>query len=129
VERTLAGAGFFLADKPYSFVRAKRAISSSPRYAYLKVADGCDNRCAYCAIPGIRGGYISRPIDDVLAEARELAASGFTEIIPIAQDTTRYGLDLYGRPKLIELLEGLNGIPASGGFVRCIFIPTLSRTS
>ncbi|MGI5898307.1 MAG: 30S ribosomal protein S12 methylthiotransferase RimO [Christensenellales bacterium] len=110
VNRALSGERFVTEEKAYSFPKAGRAVSTSPRYAYLKVADGCDNRCAYCAIPGIRGGFISRPMDDILREAKELAQMGFDEIIPIAQDTTRYGLDIYGRPRLIDLLEGLSGI-------------------
>ncbi len=110
VEKALTGQRFVTEEKAYSFPNAERAISTSPRYAYLKVADGCNNRCAYCAIPGIRGDFISRPMDDVLREAKYLAQAGFDEIIPIAQDTTRYGLDIYGKPRLIDLLEGLSAI-------------------
>lgn len=75
--------------------------------AYLKIADGCDNRCAYCLIPSIRGGFRSKPMESVLEEARRLAASGAVEISLIAQDTTSYGADLYGRPRLAELLKEL----------------------
>ncbi|MHB9094223.1 MAG: 30S ribosomal protein S12 methylthiotransferase RimO [Eubacteriales bacterium] len=83
-------------------------VLSTPAYsAYIKVADGCDNRCSYCAIPGIRGGYRSRPLDSVIAEASHLAGQGVREVSLIAQDTTRYGLDLYGEYKLGELLERL----------------------
>ncbi|MDR1605447.1 MAG: 30S ribosomal protein S12 methylthiotransferase RimO [Gracilibacteraceae bacterium] len=75
--------------------------------AYLKIAEGCDNRCTYCAIPAIKGPYRSRPLPALAAEAAELAESGAREIILVAQDTTRYGLDLYGGLKLPELLRRL----------------------
>ena len=78
-----------------------------PHTAYLKVADGCNNCCAYCAIPGIRGPYRSKPMEDVLQEARLLAQNGAAEISLIAQDTTSYGQDLYGGPRLEELLKKL----------------------
>jgi len=78
-----------------------------PHTAYLKVADGCNNRCAYCAIPGIRGQYRSKPMQEVLREARLLAQNGAAEISLIAQDTTSYGQDLYGAPRLEELLKKL----------------------
>ena len=89
-------------------------ILSTPGYtAYLKIADGCDNNCTYCAIPKIRGKFRSRKKEDILAEARNLAEAGVKELILIAQDTTRYGKDLYGKYALAELLEELckiNGI-------------------
>lgn len=75
--------------------------------AYLKIAEGCSNRCSYCAIPMIRGKYRSRTLEDVEAEARRLAENGAKELILIAQDTTRYGMDLYGKPMLAELLRRL----------------------
>jgi ribosomal protein S12 methylthiotransferase len=78
--------------------------------AYLKIADGCDNRCAYCAIPIIRGGYRSRKLEVLESEAREMAARGVREINLIAQDTTNYGADLYGEARLTELLDRLCGI-------------------
>ncbi len=85
-----------------------RRIQSTPQhYAYLKVADGCDNRCTYCAIPLIRGSFRSRKMEDILAEAESLADKGVREICVIAQDTTRYGLDIYGELKLSELLRKL----------------------
>ncbi|OPJ57146.1 30S ribosomal protein S12 methylthiotransferase RimO [Alkalithermobacter paradoxus] len=84
---------------------------STPKYmAYLKIAEGCDNHCTYCIIPTLRGKYRSRKIEDILNEARELAASGVKELIVIAQDTTRYGEDLYSKPKLHVLLEELSKI-------------------
>ena len=84
-----------------------RIISTEPFYAYLKIAEGCDNCCTYCAIPSIRGRFRSRKIEDVIDEAKWLAENGVTEIVVIAQDTTRYGEDLYGEPKLAELLREL----------------------
>lgn len=84
-----------------------RIISTLPFYAYLKVAEGCSNGCSYCAIPMIRGKFRSVPLEDALAEARGLANNGVTELIVIAQDTTRYGEDLYGVSKLPELLTEL----------------------
>lgn len=85
----------------------ERALSTPRYYAYLKIAEGCDNRCAYCAIPMIRGRYRSRTVENVLEEARALAAGGVKELILIAQDTTRYGWDLYGRLMLPQLLREL----------------------
>ncbi len=83
-------------------------VLSTPGYtAYVKVADGCDNRCSYCAIPGIRGGYRSRTLESVTREVSLLTAGGVREINLIAQDTTRYGFDLYGEYKLDRLLKNL----------------------
>ena len=83
-------------------------VIATPKYtAYLKIADGCDNNCTYCAIPLIRGKYRSRKIEDIIAEARSLAENGVKELIIIAQDTTRYGKDIYGRYSLDRLLEEL----------------------
>lgn len=87
-----------------------RLLTTPQHWAYLKIADGCSNCCTYCAIPSIRGGFRSRPIEEVVEEAEKLAADGTKEIIIIAQDTTRYGLDLYGELKLPELLRKLNEI-------------------
>ncbi len=84
-----------------------RMISTSPHTAYLKIADGCDNKCTYCIIPKLRGKYRSRPMADIIAEAKELVASGVKEVILIAQDTTRYGYDTEGREKLSVLLTEL----------------------
>jgi len=84
-----------------------KARLTAPHTAYLKIADGCDNRCAYCAIPMIRGRFRSKPLKEVVAETRSLIASGAREISLIAQDTTSYGIDLYGRAKLYELLKEL----------------------
>ncbi|MDD5745916.1 MAG: 30S ribosomal protein S12 methylthiotransferase RimO [Candidatus Omnitrophica bacterium] len=87
--------------------RTPRLRLTPPHYAYIKIADGCDNRCGYCVIPQIRGGYRSRPIDSVVREARDLAAQGVKEINLISQDTTFYGTDRYGRAMLDELLRKL----------------------
>ena len=97
-------------DKKNLPVTGERIISTLPFFAYLKIAEGCNNCCTYCAIPKIRGPYRSVPMEDVLEEAKWLAENSVTEIIVIAQDTTRYGEDLYGKSKLPELLEKLCGI-------------------
>ena len=79
---------------------------TTPDYAaYLKIAEGCDNRCTYCAIPSIRGRFRSRPMEDVVAEAKDMDALGIKELTLVAQDTTRYGKDLYGRYALAELIR------------------------
>ena len=85
----------------------QRTLSTPKHYAYLKISEGCNRACSYCAIPLIRGKHVSRPIDDLVAEARQLVADGVKELILIAQDTTYYGLDLYGRRALADLLERL----------------------
>ena len=84
-----------------------RELSTPSYFAYLKIAEGCDNRCTYCAIPLIRGGYRSRTIENIVEEAQKLVDDGAKELIVIAQDTSRYGLDLYGELKLPELLRQL----------------------
>ena len=87
-----------------------RVITTGENYAYLKVADGCSNFCTYCAIPSIRGPLQSRKMESILEEAQKLALEGYKEIIVTAQDTTRYGLDIYGKPMLAELLKELDKI-------------------
>ena len=84
-----------------------RVLTTPAYYAYLKIAEGCDNRCSYCVIPSLRGRYRSRTMDDCLYEARMLAEDGVKELIVVAQDTSRYGIDLYGERKLPELLREL----------------------
>lgn len=85
-----------------------RIVTTPEHYAFIKIAEGCDNRCAYCIIPYLRGRYRSRQMDDVLYEARTLAASGVKELIVVAQDTSRYGTDLPGRKRLLpQLLQEL----------------------
>ena len=88
----------------------ERIITTSPVWAYLKIAEGCENLCAYCVIPNIRGRYRSRPIEKVMDEAHRLAARGIKELIIVAQDVTRYGLDLYGKHRLADLLKDLCNI-------------------
>ena len=87
-----------------------RILTTPSHYAYLKIAEGCDNLCTYCIIPKLRGKYRSRKIEDIVEEAKDLALLGIKEFIVIAQDTTRYGMDLYGGPKLDLLLDELSKI-------------------
>src|SRR5690349_10659484 len=83
----------------------------TPRhYAYLKISEGCDRLCTFCAIPGMRGKHVTKPIEQVVREAHELAADGVRELIVVAQDTTYYGLDLYGEVRLAELLRRLEDV-------------------
>ena len=92
------------------FEEAKRVITTGENMAYLKIAEGCSNYCTYCAIPSIRGPFVSRKMEDILQEAKELAKKGIKELIVIAQDTTKYGMDLYKKPCLAELLKKLSEI-------------------
>lgn len=84
-----------------------RVLTTPPYSAYLKIAEGCSNHCTYCAIPSIRGEYRSRPAESILAEAEKLSKNGVKELIVVAQDTTRYGEDLYGKNALVPLLRSL----------------------
>lgn len=84
-----------------------REISTGENFAYIKIGEGCSNRCTYCAIPFIRGPFVSRPEEDIIEEANLLAKKGIKELIVIAQDTTKYGLDLYNEPRLAKLLRKL----------------------
>ena len=88
----------------------KREITTGKTTAYLKIAEGCSNRCTYCAIPNIRGPYESRKMEDIIEEAKQLSKKGIKELIVIAQDTTKYGLDIYNKEMLPELLENLSKI-------------------
>ncbi|MDY5242194.1 MAG: 30S ribosomal protein S12 methylthiotransferase RimO [Eubacterium sp.] len=94
-------------NKCYLSINDERIISTPSHWAYLKIAEGCDNRCSYCAIPGIRGGFRSRTIESCVDEAKALAENGVKELILIAQDTTKYGQDLYGKYSLDILLKEL----------------------
>lgn len=85
----------------------ERVLTTPQHYAYLKIAEGCDNRCSYCVIPSLRGKFRSRTMEDCLYEARRLAEDGVRELIVVAQDTSRYGIDLYGERRLPELLREL----------------------
>lgn len=89
----------------------ERVITTGTNFAYLKIGEGCSNRCTYCAIPYIRGPFVSRPKEEIIEEAKILANKGVKEIIIIAQDTTKYGVDIYGEPKLAELLQQISEIP------------------
>lgn len=93
-----------------TFRDAERLLTSKPWTAYLKIAEGCSNHCAYCAIPLIRGDNVSVPEEQLVEEARKLAAGGVKELVLNAQDTTKYGVDLYGSRKLLELLQKLHEI-------------------
>ena len=84
-----------------------RVITTGEQYAYLRIAEGCSNRCTYCAIPYIRGPFVSRKLEDIIEEAKMLVKSGRRELILIAQDTSKYGIDIYEKPKLAELLQEL----------------------
>lgn len=101
------GKPLLFADKNGPIEEIDRVVSTGPGWAYLRIAEGCDNWCAFCAIPAIRGKYRSREPEAILSEARALAAQGVKELIVIAQDITRYGVDLYGKPRLAELLKEL----------------------
>ena len=96
------------------FFKSGRILTTAPFSAYVKISDGCDNKCTYCAIPLIRGGYASRPFEDIMDECRRLAAEGVTEISLIAQDTSRYGCDFgegkYLLPELLEAVSAIDGV-------------------
>ena len=95
-------------DKNEVALGGDRAVLTEEKgYAYLKISEGCNNRCTYCAIPSIRGKFRSRPMDELISEAKDLVSMGIKEIIVIGQDTTAYGIDLYGEYKLHELLSRL----------------------
>jgi len=104
------GSSAFFDDINAPVSETPRIISTSPVWAYLKIAEGCDNRCAFCCIPDIRGNFRSRPIENIISEAKKLAEKGILELILVAQDLTRYGLDLYGEKKLTGLLTSLSEI-------------------
>lgn len=87
-----------------------RVLTTGDNYAYLKIADGCSNRCTYCAIPYIRGPQMSRKMEDIIEEAKKLAEEGYHKIILTAQDTTKYAVDIYGKPRLAELIEEISKI-------------------
>jgi len=106
VEEKGRGYSSFL-DKNEVELGGDRVLTTPAHWTYLKIAEGCDNRCTYCAIPDIRGKFRSRPMEDVIKEAVGLEELGAKEIIVVAQDTTRYGLDLYGEYSLSKLLEEL----------------------
>ena len=87
-----------------------RVVTTGKNYAYLKIGEGCSNKCTYCAIPYIRGYFVSRKQEEIIEEAKKLAQEGIKELIIIAQDTTKYGIDIYGKSKLAELLQKISEI-------------------
>ena len=109
IEEALSGRRVVLfGEREIIYDAATPRIRTTPDYtAYVKIAEGCNNRCSFCAIPTIRGRQISRPIEDIRAEVERLAAQGVKEVNLIAQDTTAYGLDIYGKPRLTDLLREL----------------------
>ena len=112
VSAVLEGRGFFekSEDLGLDYLDGERRLFDATGSAYLKIAEGCDNRCHYCAIPGIRGPFRSRRMVDLVAETERLARDGVKELVVIAQDTTRYGKDLYGKPMLSELIKRLEAV-------------------
>lgn len=108
LDHVLAGEKYInFAPKSEAELTGERIISTLPFFSYLKIAEGCSNCCTYCAIPMIRGGFRSVPMEDVIKEAEDLASKGVTELVVIAQDTSRYGEDIYGKSMLPELLKKL----------------------
>ena len=107
-------------EKESLSMEGERILANEPWFAYVKVAEGCDNRCSYCAIPLIRGRFRSRPMENILEECRRLAESGVTELNLVAQDTTRYGEDLYGESRLPELIDAVCALE-KGRWVRVLY--------
>ena len=95
-------------DKNTVMLGGDRIITTGDAFAYLKISEGCNNRCTYCSIPNIRGKFRSRPMDEIITEAKELTEMGISELIVIGQDTTAYGIDLYGKYELATLLRRLS---------------------
>lgn len=100
----------FKADYKHELI-GERILTNPSHYAYLKISEGCDRPCSFCAIPLMRGGHVSRPIEELVLEARNLAKNGTKELLLIAQDSTYYGLDLYKKKRLSELLKNLSDVP------------------
>ena len=98
-----------------------RLVSTGTYSAYLKIGEGCSNCCTYCAIPLIRGPYVSRPYEDIIREAKKLASDGYKELIVLEQDTTRYGLDLKEKKTIVDLLKGLLAIKELS-FIRLLYL-------
>jgi len=97
-------------ENDVEYLKGERLISSNKGYGYLKIAEGCDNCCTYCVIPSLRGPYTSRKMEDITSEAEQLAKQGVKEVILIAQDVTRYGMDLYKQKKLVDLIREISKI-------------------
>ena len=118
IKNLVDGRGQRCYDRHFS---SERVLTTPYHYAYLKIAEGCDNKCTYCAIPGIRGKYTSRRIEDIVEEAKTLVGEyGIKELIIVAQDVSRYGLDLYGEIKLIELLQELSKLDVE--WIRLLYL-------
>ena len=111
IEQALGGQRPSYCHRSNTVLEGGRVLTTAPYSAYVRIADGCDNRCAYCAIPLIRGGFRSRSIESVLAESRDLAGRGVKEITLVAQDTSRFGVDTHGKSLLPELLVRAANIP------------------
>ena len=111
IREALGGKRVSYCADDYHILSGERVLTTPPYTAYIRIADGCDNRCAYCAIPLIRGGFRSRPMDEVLSEIQTLADGGVREHILIAQDTSRFGADRQGKGMLPELLDKAAEIP------------------
>ena len=108
IEQTMLGADYRSFEDIHAPVEEiDRVLTTPPWFAYLRIAEGCDNRCAYCIIPFLRGRFRSRKMEDIVNEAKGLAARGVKELIIVAQDITRYGIDLYGKRSLSALLREL----------------------
>ena len=111
LEAALHGKRQSFCGRDNTILSGSRVLTTAPYSAYIRIADGCDNRCAYCAIPLIRGGFRSREMEDVLDEIRTLAEKGVKEHVLVAQDTSRFGIDRVGHSQLPELLERASEIP------------------
>lgn len=108
VRAAAGGKKLFLESKPEELdISGKRVMTTLPFYSYIKIAEGCNNRCSYCIIPYLRGKYRSQPMEKIIEEAKTLADNGVRELVVVAQDTTKYGIDLYGKLMLPELLKEL----------------------
>ena len=110
VAETLSGERKLYNGSNVCLTFGERMLTTPKHFAYLKIADGCNNFCSYCLIPHIRGRFRSVPMEEVVREAQSLASHGVKEFILVAQDTTKYGQDLYGEPKLVQLLRALSAI-------------------
>lgn len=110
IDKVMQGKKLIHMTKKENMAMPPRVLTTPDHMAYLKIAEGCDNCCSYCIIPKLRGPYVSRKYEEVMEEAKQLAAKGIKEIIVVAQDTTRYGEDLYGKLMLPQLLRDLNAL-------------------
>lgn len=113
IDEVTSGRHYSLTDSLEGLpaLHTKRCVTTGGHYAHLKIAEGCNKRCSYCIIPYIRGSYRSVPMEELVDSARQLAAGGVKELILVAQETTLYGVDLYGKKSLGKLLDALNEIP------------------